>query len=295
LLEAHVVASLAISEQEFPHVATTVLVALMGVVAVIVIATRRRTVVAEVKQNARLAGLPADPASHDEAVRRQLRRFDGRTYGLFGALAIGAPALLLSEGGTASFAWTLAFYAWIAFGWFGTVVGSSVAHLRELHRRRRTVATRAAQLRRRRLTDYLSPLELVALSVPGLLAVWPAALALITLGKVDAGRSSVLFISSVLELLFLLMIALLLCATLALPSLAASETGLRWEEAERARSLRDLAEMTTRLTMGLAVALPNLVLADEPAAYPTSWAFCVIFLPPLAGPGGEAGLLCTAS
>jgi len=56
---------------------------------------------------------------------------------------------------------------------------------------------------------------------------------------VDLGRSAVLFISSVLDLLFLLMIALLLRATLSLPSLAASETELRWEEAERARSLRD--------------------------------------------------------
>jgi hypothetical protein len=279
------VASLAGSEEEAMQVLTAVMVALTAVVGVAVFATRRRTVVAEVMKNARLAGLPADPASFDEAVSRERRRVDCRLYGGFGALAIGAPALLLNS------QHRLAVFAWLAFCWLGTVVGAWFGHLRELHRRRRTVARRAAQLRRRRLMDYLSPLEVVALCVSGLLPVWPACLALVTLGDVDAGQSSVLFASSVLGLLFLLMIGMLLRAALSLPSLAASETALRWEEAERARSLRDLAAMAVALSLMLGGIVPNLAL-DEPATYPA--ASLVALLPPVAGFGVHAALLIAA-
>ncbi|MFC0627546.1 hypothetical protein [Kribbella deserti] len=201
----------------------------------------------------RLSWLPPDQASYHEALRQERRRLSTRLYSALGGLALAGlvltlPLLLSEQRGI--FESSMRLQAALAVSWLGLLLSIWLGQLREVRRRRSLVTARAAQLRPRRFADYLTPMEIITSVVPAGLAVWPALLAIVLLDAGDQGLAWLLFAVSLLQMVFLLMVGLLARAALLLPSLATSESQLRWEEAERARNLRDIAQLAAQFGMG---------------------------------------------
>lgn len=207
-------------------------------------------------------GLPPDPDLVEPALRWLRRRQETVILGvLTGTLAGGLIVLLIDQVvdiklvdntglDVRLLTWLLGVTA--AVGGFATL-----AHSYRTVRASQGVGPRTAALRPRRLSDYLSPVEIAihhgAVAVP-LIA---AGLGVVVLGSADhPERGWILVISGLLAVPLCAAGLLLQRMALGVHQPSGREAELRWQEALRATTLRDLGSAVVTVSWLLGAAIP---------------------------------------
>ncbi|MEI2776948.1 MAG: hypothetical protein V9G19_13465 [Tetrasphaera sp.] len=207
---------------------------------VFVWASRDRLVGNEIRRLQRLASLPDAGVDQPLLVQRLRQRQTGRAIGVTVAMLIMGLALV----------WADPVMPWIVFAApIGAGLGTVLGQLRPLAAGPRP---RLAQLRRREIGDYVTPLELRLLV--GAFATVPLALALIVVaaatGSPPVGR---VLIGCALLVLVTAAAWLIRAATARVLGSSVelgSVVGLEWEEVIRAQTLRDVVGAAACLAAG---------------------------------------------
>jgi len=213
------------------------------------------------------AGLPNETelvlAAARQFQRRQAASTIGAWLGGISALivfaALGSPIMGLI--------WS------VLFGTFGVAVAICVVHIRAVRAARRE-GPRLATLGQRRLRDYLVWPEIIAQYGELVLPLATAAIGVLVLARHDAPRVGWSLVGAGVACLVVCAIALVLQRkVLALSQPASGESELRWDEALRAATLRELSEMMMWACWILGGA--TVISADLPSGLPS-------FVEPLA-------------
>jgi hypothetical protein len=238
------------------------LVAVMTLALAVLWAFRKKSAKAEVDRLVTLGGLPPEPGLVASALRWHERRQVIMIVGtLFGVLAGGAVIVLadlaldidlVASEGLDVRLMTWMFAAAAAAGGVATLLHSYRSVLAA-----RTDGPRAAALRPRQLDDYLSPIEIAVHRGAVVLPLAAVGLGVVVLGGSDHPASGWILVASGL-------IAVPLCvAGLWLQQLAlrvnqssGGEVELRWQEALRAATLRDLGTAIVTVSWLLGTSVP---------------------------------------
>ncbi|MFF0345682.1 hypothetical protein [Kribbella sp. NPDC004875] len=192
-------------------------------------------------------GLPTTPQFVAAALEWHRRRQELLLIGLGVGILVAAVAQFVVGDG-----WNVQVVTWSAAL---AVAGGGFAALMHAYRNVRAArqeGRRTASLRQRRLTDYLSPIE-VAIHLVAV--VFP--LAGIALGIVAGGRAWVLVLSGAVAVLLWAGGLALQQMTLKVNHQAAGEDELRWQEALRGTALRDLGAVMLSVCWLLGASVPQ--------------------------------------
>jgi hypothetical protein len=212
---------------------------------------RKETGLAEAYDLVREAGLPNETDRVMAAARRFEQRHTVFTIGGWFGCALGLISFVYAGVGLTGLVW------WGLVGTFGAGVAICVLRFRAV-RSARTDGPRTASLRQRRLSDFLVWPEIVIQYGVLVLPLASVALGVLVLtGDEEPRRGWLLVAAGALSLLIYVAATILQRRVLGLNQVASEESELRWEEALRASTLRDLADvmMLTCWLMGGVVAV----------------------------------------
>lgn len=197
-------------------------------------------------------GLSTEPRLVDAALAWHQRRQELLLIGVWVGVLVAAVALVVTGRG-----WDVQLITWSVAAAFAAGGFAALLHAYRSVRAARQDGLRTASLHQRRLTDYLSPIEvgihLVAVVIP---------LVCISLGVVvlsSAGRSPrawVLVISGAVAVLLWAGGVVLQRMTLKVNQPSAGASELRWQEALRGTALRDLGAVMLCVSWLLGAAVP---------------------------------------
>lgn len=238
------------------------LVAALVLMSVVLWVQRRKAAQREVDRRVERGGLPGDRDLVEVALEWYRRRQEILILGvLAGVLVAGAAVVLVHLGidlgfvpGTALDArlltWLLA--ATAAFGGFATLINGY-----RTVRASRADGPRLAALRPRKSSDYLSPVEIAIYDGCVVLPLVGAALGVVVLGTNDHPERGWILIGSGLAAVVVWAIGLLLMRTaLRVNQPSGREAELRWQEAFRATTLRDIGSAVLTVAWLLGAAMP---------------------------------------
>jgi len=238
-------------------------VGLMVVSSGILWTQRRRAAQREVARRIERGGLPGERDLVEAALEWYRRRQEILILGvLAGVLIAGAAVVLVHLGMDLGFvpgavldirlvSWLLA--ATAAFGGFATLINGY-----RTVRASRADGPRLAALRPRRLSDYLSPIEIAIYQGCVVVPLVGAALGLVVLGTNDHPARGWILIASGLAGVVVWAIGLLLTRTvLGVNQSSGREAELRWQEALRATTLRDIGSAVLTVSWLLGAAMPT--------------------------------------
>ncbi|MEU4192252.1 hypothetical protein AB0E69_10155 [Kribbella sp. NPDC026611] len=272
-------------------VVLTIEVLLLGT-ALLFLLTRRRTAIREVGRLVEHGGLPAEPELIEAAQGWYMRRQVVLLIGMVaGALLGGAVVLILRPGG--DFRLASEFDIRLLTGMIAVTAAvgglASLVHSYRTVRASRFDGPRTATLRPRQLRDYLSPVEIAIQYGALLLPAVAAVMGIVILRSSDHPGRGWILIGSGIAAAPLWGLGILLqrkALEVNQPSRGAAE--LRWQEALRATTLRDIASsgLTVCWLLGAAIPMSFQWPADAPAYF--SGLAGVLFLISL-------GLLCLST
>lgn len=230
----------ALDTPEFPSWVLSIPLVLVGVTWVAwLIRNRARGVPAEMERLAKVAQLP-DPGADARTVSGRLSsRYAGRIIGVaaVGVLALAAISLNSSRGDYP--VWIIIFLP------VGHAIGTAVGNL--IGSSGAAATPRVATLRRRELTDFVTPAEVRVAQVAGALSVVAVVMGLVTLGTTTSTTRSGVIVAAagVASLLAAVGTWILARRTLVQSVDATTPQGLQWNEVLRAVLLRDLVNAVT--------------------------------------------------
>jgi hypothetical protein len=230
----------ALSTPELPSWALSIPFVLIGFpVLSWLVRNRSRSVPGEMERLARVASLP-DPGADAHTVRERLAsRYAGRVIGVaaVGLLALAAISITSVRGD---------FPVWIVvYLPVGHAIGTALGNLIGVSVP--TASPRVTTLRRRELTDYVTPIEVRVAQLAGFLSVAAVVMGLIALTTTTSSTSSGVVVAAAgfLSLLAAAGTWTLAGRTLVQPVDATAPAGLLWNGVLRAAVLRDLVNAVT--------------------------------------------------
>lgn len=231
---------LSLDTPEFPSWVLSVPLVLVGIPLLAwLVSNRGRSVPGEMQRLAKVAQLP-DPGSDASTVRDRLAsRYAGRIIGVavVGVFALAAIAINSTDHD---------FPLWIViFLPVGHAIGTAVGNL--LAATRSGDAPRVATLRRRELTDYVTPAEVRGAQLASALPALAVVLGLFTLGTTTSSMTSgvIVAVAGVASLLAVAGTWVLSGRTLTQAVEATTPEGLQWNGVMRSTLLRDLVSAVT--------------------------------------------------
>lgn len=238
------------------------LVAALVLMSVVLWVQRRKAAQREVDRRVERAGLPGDRDLVEAALEWYRRRQEILILGVLAGVLVGGAAVVLVHLGidlgfvpgtaldTRLFTWLLA--AMAAFGGFATLINGY-----RTVRAARSDGPRLAALRPRKLSDYLSPIEIAIYGGCVVLPLVGAALGVVVLGTNERPGRGWILIGSGLAGVVVWAIGLLLTRTaLRVNQPSGREAELRWQEAFRATTLRDIGSAVLTVAWLLGAAMP---------------------------------------